>query len=97
MKEHSLDALGITAGKATALLGGASTVISGLTANDYTTGVGMIGMFAGLLMQWFFNHKRDRREREEFRLRRELLQRELEEGRYEQYVSEMEGGECKDG
>ena len=52
---RDIDAAGVAAGKVGTYGGGASAFVFGLTAHEF-----------GLLVQWYFNRRRDRREHEGF-------------------------------
>lgn len=63
---RDIDAVGVAAGKVGAYGGGASAFFFGLTANELAALAGIVVGVLGLLVQWYFNRRRDRREHEEF-------------------------------
>ena len=63
---RDIDAVGVAAGKAGAYGGGASAFFFGLTANEFAALGGIVVGVLGLLVQWYFSRRRDRREHEEF-------------------------------
>jgi hypothetical protein len=63
---RDIDAVGVAAGKVGAYGGGASAFVFGLTANEFAALGGIVVGVLGLLVQWYFNRRRDRREHEEF-------------------------------
>ena len=66
---RDIDAVGVATGKVGAYGGGASALIFGLSASEFAAIVGALVAIAGLLVQWYFNRRRDRREQEEHEAR----------------------------
>ncbi|WP_281915663.1 holin [Caldimonas thermodepolymerans] len=64
-----LDAAAIEGGKVATYGGGASAVLFGLTANELAALGGIVVGVLGLLVQWYYNRRRDRREQAEFEAR----------------------------
>lgn len=65
----NIDAIGVTVGKVASVGGGTSALVFGLSANEVAALAGIaIGLF-GLLIQWHYNRKRDRREAAEHNAR----------------------------
>ncbi len=60
------DAVGVTVGKLGTYGGGASAVVFGLSASEFAAFVGAAVAVLGLIVQAYFNARRDRREHEEF-------------------------------
>lgn len=54
-------------GKGIAVTSGAGAFLGGLSANDIAAVVGVLGVVAGLVMQWYFNRRKDKREAEAHR------------------------------
>lgn len=54
---------------AATLAGGGMLSFGGLTANDIAIFIGAVVALAGLLLQWHFQRRRDRREQAEHRMR----------------------------
>lgn len=67
--QDRMDVVGATVGKVGAYGGGASALIFGLSASEFAAIVGALVAIAGLLVQWYFNRRRDRREQAEFEAR----------------------------
>ena len=63
---RDIDAVGVATGKVGAYGGGASAFFFGLTANELAALGGIVVGVLGLLVQWYFSRRRDRREHEEF-------------------------------
>ena len=64
MMQDKMDAIGATAGKATALSGGTAAFIFGLSANEVAALMGVVVGVIGLVIQWYYNRRRDRRDQE---------------------------------
>ena len=64
--QEQADAIGVAVGKTAAYGGGASAFVFGLSANEFAALGGIVVGVLGLLVQWYFNRRRDRREHEEF-------------------------------
>ena len=58
------DAIGVTVGKIGAYGGGASAFVFGLNANEFAALCGVAVGVIGLVVQWYYNRRRDRREQE---------------------------------
>lgn len=67
--QERMDVIGATAGKVGAVGGGASAALFGLTANEFAALGGIVVGVLGLLVQWYYNRRRDRREQAEFEAR----------------------------
>jgi len=67
--QERIDVIGATAGKVGAYGGGASALFFGLTANELAALGGIVVGVLGLLVQWYYNRRRDRREQAEFEAR----------------------------
>ena len=63
---RDIDAIGVAAGKVGTYGGGASAVVFGLSASEFAAFVGAAVAVLGLIVQAYFNARRDRREHEEF-------------------------------
>lgn len=63
------DAVGVAVGKFGTYGGGASALFFGLTANELAALCGIVVGVLGLLVQWYYNRRRDRREQAEFEAR----------------------------
>lgn len=72
MIRDQVDAAGVVVGKVGTYGGGASALLFGLSASEFAAFVGAAVAVVGLVVQWYFNRRRDRREQEEFdaRMRR---------------------------
>lgn len=68
------DTIGLAVGKAGTYGGGTSALLFGLTASEFAAIVGALVAIAGLVIQWYFNRRRDRREQEEHEARMRSLQ-----------------------
>jgi uncharacterized membrane protein YebE (DUF533 family) len=66
MSNHSsadaVDAMGVLVGKTATYGGGASAFVFGLSANELAALLGVLIALAGLALQSYYNHRRDRRE-----------------------------------
>jgi hypothetical protein len=62
---RDIDAVGVAAGKVGTYGGGTSALVFGLTANELAALGGIVVGVLGLLVQWYFNRRRDRREQAE--------------------------------
>lgn len=76
---RDIDAVGVAAGKVGTYGGGASAFVFGLTANEFAALSGIVVGVLGLLVQWYFNRRRDRREQAEFEARMAALREALHE------------------
>lgn len=65
MLRDNVDTIGLAAGKVGTYGGGASALIFGLSASEFAALVGAVVAIAGLVVQWYFNRRRDRREQAE--------------------------------
>lgn len=68
MSQHSdaaADAMGVLVGKTATYGGGTSAFLFGLSANELAAVAGVLIALAGLALQSFYNHRRDRREASE--------------------------------
>lgn len=83
IREQTLDAIGIASAKTAAVGGGVATVIFGLTAYDVAAIIGAAVAIAGLVMQWRFSRRRDRREEQESLARVTWYRREIERMDYD--------------
>jgi hypothetical protein len=63
--EAAIDAMGVIVGKTATYGGGASAFLFGLSANELAAVCGVLIALAGLAVQSFYNHRRDRRESSE--------------------------------
>ena len=62
---RDIDAVGVAAGKVGTYGGGASAVLFGLSASEFAAFVGAVVAVLGLIVQAYFNSRRDRREQAE--------------------------------
>lgn len=69
MLRDNVDTIGLAAGKVGTYGGGASALIFGLSASEFAALVGAVVAIAGLVVQWYFNRRRDRREQAEHEAR----------------------------
>lgn len=69
MLRDQTDAAAIVAGKVGTYGGGLSAVLFGLSASEFAALVGALVAVAGLIVQFIFNRRRDRREQAEHLLR----------------------------
>lgn len=76
MLRDQTDAAAIVAGKVGTYGGGLSAVLFGLSANEFAALVGAVVAVVGLIVQFLFNRRRDRREAVEHEFRMEQLRRE---------------------
>ena len=60
------DAVGEAVGKLGTYGGGTSAIVFGLSASEFAALVGAVVAVLGLIVQWYFNRRRDRREHEEY-------------------------------
>lgn len=74
MQQEQADALGIATGKVAAYGGGASAFVLGLSASEFAAFLGVVVAVAGLLVQAFFNARRDRRDGREHQARMAQLE-----------------------
>lgn len=72
--QERIDVIGATVGKVGAVGGGASALFFGLTANELAALCGIVVGVLGLLVQWYYNRRRDRREQAEHEARMRSLQ-----------------------
>lgn len=77
--QERMDVVGATAGKVGAVGGGASAALFGLTANELAALGGIVVGVLGLLVQWYYNRRRDRREQAEFEARMAAFREALHE------------------
>ena len=61
MKEHAADTVIAAAAHKVSTAGGATALIGGLTANDIAAFGGLLIAAIGLLIQWYYKRKADRR------------------------------------
>ena len=73
------DAVGVAVGKLGTYGGGASAFVFGLTANELAALGGIVVGVLGLLVQWYYNRRRDRREQAEFEARMAAFRESLHE------------------
>lgn len=78
MKEQTVDAVGLTAGKTATFGGGVSAILFGLSAYDVAAITGAVVAVLGLCLQWYYNRRRDRREERESKVRIERYRWEME-------------------
>ena len=64
MNDQASDAVGLIAAKTATYGGGASAMYFGLTANEVAAFGGLLIGLIGLCVQWYYNRRRDARERE---------------------------------
>lgn len=62
MLRDQADAIGVAVGKSGVISGAASAFFFGLTANEFAALSGVVVAVIGLVIQWFYNRRRDRRE-----------------------------------
>lgn len=79
MMQERMDVVGATAGKVGAYGGGVSAFFFGLTANEIAALGGIVVGVLGLLVQWYYNRRRDRREQAEFEARMAAFRESLRE------------------
>lgn len=72
--QDRMDVVGATVGKVGAYGGGVSAFFFGLTANEIAALGGIVVGVLGLLVQWYYNRRRDRREQAEHEARMRSLQ-----------------------
>lgn len=60
--EAAVDTVLVKAGSGMTVTGASTAVFGWLTSSGFGVLIGAIGVVAGLLMQWYFNRRRDRRE-----------------------------------
>lgn len=63
--QASMDAVGVLVGKTATFSGGASAFVFGLSANELAAIGGLFVAVIGLCVQWYYNHRRDKREQAE--------------------------------
>jgi hypothetical protein len=68
--QAATDAAGVLVGKTAAYGGGASAFVFGLSANEVAALGGLLVATIGLCVQWYYNHRRDKREQVESAERR---------------------------
>lgn len=68
--QSGADAMGVLVGKTAAVGGGASAFLFGLSANEVAALGGLAVAIIGLCVQWYYNHRRDKREQAESAERR---------------------------
>lgn len=61
MKEHAADTVIAAAAHKVSTAGGATALLGGLTANDIAAFGGLFIAVVGLLIQWYYKRKADRR------------------------------------
>jgi hypothetical protein len=66
---QTIDATLAAVGNRTAQAGGGTTVASWILSSEFGVLVGIIIGVSGLVMQWYYNRKRDKREQAEFEKR----------------------------
>lgn len=84
MLRDNVDTIGLAVGKIGTYGGGTSALLFGLSASEFAALVGAVVAIAGLVVQWYFNRRRDRREqadREERRAEHEARMRSLQSGK----------------
>lgn len=79
---HTIDATMAKIGTGVTTTSGVTSVVGGLTLNDTAIIVGMVGVVAGLLIQWYYRHKLTMHE---IRLREEEAERQRVE-----HIAKME-------
>ena len=70
-----IEAVGVTVGKVASIGGGTAGLVFGLTANEVAALAGIVIGVLGLLVQWHYNRRRDRREAAEHEARMERMRR----------------------
>lgn len=60
--QDAADALGVLVGKTATYSGGSAAFLFGLSANELAAVGGLVIAVIGLCVQWYYNHRRDRRE-----------------------------------
>lgn len=65
MRAESADAIGITAGKTTAIGSGMGAVVAGMTANEMAAVIGATVAVIGLFVQVYYTRRRNAREEAE--------------------------------
>lgn len=73
--QQHIDAIGVTVGKVASVGGGTAGLLFGLTANEVAALAGIVIGALGLLVQWHYNRKRDRREASEHEARMARLRK----------------------
>lgn len=73
--QQHIEAIGVTVGKVASVGGGTAGLVFGLTANEIAALAGIVVGILGLLIQWHYNRRRDRREAAEHEARMERLRR----------------------
>ena len=73
MQTENIEALA-DAGHKTAQAGGGITILSWLTSSQGGVAIGILIGVLGLLVQWYYRRKQDKREEEEHQLRMTLRQ-----------------------
>jgi hypothetical protein len=63
--QDTVDAMGVLVGKTATFGGGASAFLFGLSANELAALGGLLIAAIGLCVQWYYNHRRDKREQAE--------------------------------
>lgn len=74
MIREQADAIGLAVGKVGTYGGGTSAFVFGLTANELAAVVGVVVAVVGLIVQFYFSRRRDRREQAEHEARMRQLQ-----------------------
>lgn len=72
MREETIDAVGSRIGDTVTYAGGGTAIVGGLTLTDWGVIVGMIGVIAGLFIQWYFRKRADDRAERELQARLHL-------------------------
>jgi len=65
------DASLVAVGKVATVVGGSTAFIGGLSASELAAYSGIAGMIVGLLIQWYYSRRKDRREAAEHHARME--------------------------
>ena len=86
MRAESADAIGITAGKTTAIGSGMGAVVAGMTANEMAAVIGATVAVLGLFVQIYYTRRRNAREEAE-----RLEQRDEHLARMRQYARQSGG------
>ena len=86
MRAESADAIGITAGKTTAIGSGMGAVVAGMTANEMAAVIGATVGVLGLFVQSYYTRRRNAREEAE-----RLEQRDEHLARMRQYARQSGG------
>lgn len=74
MKDQTLEATVSTIASKTTYAGAGTSVVGWFASNEFAVIGGLVIGFAGLIVNWYYKHKRDKREQEEHEIKMNLLQ-----------------------